>query len=148
MARWEHRFANRDAIHRGAASVPAEVDDSRLGFPESSPRLFHVDRQGADRVDSQVVEMASWACVRRVEFPPEVGVSIGGARLFLDRLLAYQRLIPGKIIESAPAIENDELPPSVGNPRGAVEVLFTPTGIDVAVPHRAGVKDADLKNVR
>src|SRR5439155_8336953 len=49
---------------------------------------------------------------------------------------------------STPAIENDELPPPVGNPRGAVEVLLAPTGIDVAAPHRAGVKDADLENVR
>src|SRR5437764_12750515 len=132
MARWEHRFGNRNTIHRGAAAVPAEVDDSRPGFSESGPRLFHVDRQGADRVDSSLVEMASRACVRRVEFPPEVGARIGEARLFPDRFLAHQRLIPGKIIESAPAIENDKLPPSVGNPLGAVEVIFTTTVIDVA----------------
>src|SRR5205085_1819429 len=112
-ARWKHRFGNRDAIHRGAAAVPAKVNDSRPGFPESSPRLFHVDRQGADRVDSQVVEMAWWACVRRVELPPEVCASVGKAWLFADRLLAYQRLIPRKIIEGAPAIENDELAPPV-----------------------------------
>src|SRR5438874_12015955 len=92
--------------------------------------------------------MSSWACMRRVELPPEVGTSVGQTRLLPDRLLAYQWLIPGKIIESAPAIENDELPPPVGNPQGAVEVLFTPTGIDVSGPHRAGVKDADLENVR
>src|SRR3954465_8360086 len=92
--------------------------------------------------------MALCACVRRIELPPEVGTSVGEPRLFPDRLLAYQRLIPGKIIESAPAIENDELPPPVGSPRGAVEVLFAAAGIDVAAPHRASVKDAKLEHIR
>src|SRR5205085_1540346 len=77
----------------------------------------------------------------------EVCASVGKAWLFADRLLAYQRLIPRKIIEGAPAIENDELAPPVGNPRGAVEVLFAPRGIDVAALHWAGVKDTDLENV-
>src|SRR4051812_2138770 len=92
--------------------------------------------------------MAWRARLWRVELPPEISAGVGKLRLLLNRFFAHKRVVPGKIIESAPSIKDDELPPPVGNPGRAIEVLFAAIRIDAtAAPHRTGVKDADLKNV-
>ena len=66
----------------------------------------------------------------------------------MNRLLAHNWLIPSKIIESTPSIENDELPPPIGIPGETLEILLAKTRIDAAAAlHRAGVKDADLEEV-
>ena len=84
----------------------------------------------------------------RVELPPEISAGVGQSRLLLNRFLAHQWLIPGKIIEGAASIENDELPPPIGGPGEALEILLAKKGIDAAAArHGAGVKDADLEKV-
>src|ERR1043166_126670 len=92
--------------------------------------------------------MALRARLGRVDLPPEIGAGVGKLRLFPHRLLAHERLIPSEKIEFASALENDELPPSVGNEGPLRELLFAKIGIEAAAAlHRAGVKDAGFENV-
>src|SRR5439155_20420737 len=123
-----HRIGDRNANDRCAAAIPTEEDNAAPGFRESNPRLFHVDRQCADRCDLHEIEMALRARLRRVELPPKIVASVGKTRLLLNRLLAHEGLIPGKMVESASSIENYELPPAIRNPGRAVEVLFSQIG--------------------
>src|SRR5437763_17127949 len=112
------------------------MDVPRPTVRESRSRLFHVDRHRANRCNFHEIEMALRARFRRVELPPEIGGSIGKLRLLWNRFLADKRMVPAKIIESAPSIENDELSPPIGNPGGAIEVLFAAIGIDGAAALR------------
>src|SRR3977135_1528391 len=78
--------------------------------------------------------------------PPEIRAGFGKSGLLLNRLLAHNWLIPSKIIESTPSIENDELPPPIGIPGEALELLLAKKRIDAAAaPHRAGVKRGGLE---
>src|SRR2546423_11785694 len=113
MARRVHRILNRDFVDRPTAAIAAEVDVTRPTLRKSRARLFHVDRQCADRRNLHAIEMALRACFRRVELPPEISAGVDERRLLLNRFFADKRMVPGKIIESPPAIEDDELPPSI-----------------------------------
>src|SRR5262249_39491981 len=143
VARRVHAIGNADVIDRSPMGAPAKKDNSRLApLRESRPRLFHVDRQLADRFDLHAIDIALRTRLRCVELPPEIGLRFGKLRFLLDRLLAYNRLIPGEVVEDAPAIENHELAPAIGDPRGSDVIIVAQIGSEAAAAlDRAGVKD-------
>src|SRR2546423_6026291 len=113
MARRVHRILNRDFVDRPTAAIAAEVDVTRPTLRKSRARLFHVDRQCADRRNLHAIEMALRACFRRVELPPEISARVDERRLLFYLVFSHNGMAPGKIIVSPPAIQNDELPPSL-----------------------------------
>src|SRR5262249_40242219 len=109
MARRIHAVGNADVIDSSPMGAPAKKDNARLApLRETRSRLFHVDRQLVDRFDLHAIDIALRTRLRGVEFPPEIGVRLAKLRSLLDRFLAHDRLIPGEIVEDAPAIEDHE----------------------------------------
>src|SRR5262249_42014844 len=105
--------------------------------------------QRADRLDLHAIDIALRTRLRRVDLPPEIGARLGKLRFLLNRFLAHDRLIPGKIIEDAPTIEDHELPPPIGNPWRVGVIIVAQIGSEAAAAlDRAGVKNADVENVR